>query len=119
MKTNLLAPILPGEILYDDFMKPQGISINKLARDISVPANRISNIVNGKRGITSDTALRLELYFGVEAQFWLNLQSEYDLRLMKRKCRRDLYDHDLHDHKKIQSMVTKKDVLNKFEVVNI
>jgi antitoxin HigA-1 len=82
MKTNLLDPILPGEILYDDFMKPRGISINELARDIAVPANWISNIVNGKRGITADTALRLEFYFGVEAQFWLNLQSEYDLRLM-------------------------------------
>lgn len=90
MKSNLLDPILPGEILYDDFMKPKGISINRLARDISVPVNRISNIVNGKRGITADTALRLELYFGVEAQFWLNLQSEYDLRLMKRKIGADI-----------------------------
>jgi antitoxin HigA-1 len=90
MKTNLLDPILPGEILHDDFMKPRGISINQLARDIAVPVNRISHIVNGKRGITADTALRLELYFGVEAQFWLNLQSEYDLRLMKRKIGSDI-----------------------------
>jgi antitoxin HigA-1 len=89
-ENRLLDPILPGEILYDDFMKPKGISINHLARDIAVPVNRISNIVNGKRGITADTALRLELYFGVEAQFWLNLQSEYDLRLMKRKIGSDI-----------------------------
>ena len=71
-------------------MKPRGISINQLSRDIRVPANRISDIVNGKRGITADTALRLELYFGAEAQFWLNLQSEYDLRLMKRKIGSDI-----------------------------
>jgi antitoxin HigA-1 len=82
---DLLEPIAPGEILREDFMKPMGISINQLSRDISVPPNRISEIVNGKRGITADTALRLERYFEVEAQFWLNLQSEYDLRVMKRK----------------------------------
>ena len=61
------------------------ISINKLSRDLVVPPNRISAIVNGKRAITADTALRFERYFGVEAQFWLNLQSEYDLRMMKLK----------------------------------
>jgi len=55
-----------------------------------VPPNRISEIVNGKRGLTADTALRLERYFGIEAQFWLNLQSEYDLRMMKRKIGRDI-----------------------------
>lgn len=82
---EILSPITPGEVLYEDFMKPLGISINQLARDIVVPPNRISGIVNGKRGITTDTALRLQRYFGVEAQFWLNLQSEYDLRIMKRK----------------------------------
>jgi len=82
---ELLDPISPGEILYDDFMEPMGISINQLSRNLVVPPNRISEIVNGKRGITADTALRLERYFGIEAQFWLNLQSEYDLRIMKRK----------------------------------
>ena len=66
-------------------MEPMGLSINRLARDIVVPPNRISEIVNGKRAITADTALRLERYFRVEAQFWLNLQSEYDLRMIKRK----------------------------------
>jgi len=85
-----LDPIPPGEILREDFMDHLGISINKLARDLSVPPNRISEIVNGKRGISADTALRLQRYFGVEAQFWLNLQTEYDLRLMKRKIWSDI-----------------------------
>ncbi len=82
---KFLDPIKPGEILREDFMEPLGLSINKLSRDLSVPPNRISEIVNGKRSITADTALRLQLYFGVEAQFWLNLQNEYDLRIIKRK----------------------------------
>ncbi len=90
MNGKLLDPVTPGEILCDDFMKPLEISINQLARDIAVPSNRISGIVNGKRGITADTALRLERYFGIEAQFWLNLQSEYDLRIMKRKIGADI-----------------------------
>lgn len=91
MNTNkLLDPITPGEILREDFMEPQGISINQLARDLSVPPNRISEIVNGKRAITADTALRLQRYFGVAAQFWLNLQNEYDLRRLKRKIWNDI-----------------------------
>jgi len=91
MNTNkLLDPIAPGEILREDFMDQLGISINKLSRDLSVPPNRISEIVNGKRSITADTALRLQRYFGVEAQFWLNLQTEYDLRMMKRKIWTDI-----------------------------
>ncbi len=87
---ELLKPITPGEILRDDFMEPMGISINQLARDLAVPPNRISEIVNGKRAITADTALRLQRYFRIEAQFWLNLQSEYDLRMMKRKIWPDI-----------------------------
>jgi antitoxin HigA-1 len=91
MNTNkLLDPITPGEILRDDFMEPLDISINQLARDLSVPPNRISEIVNGKRAITADTALRLQRYFGIEAQFWLNLQNEFDLRMMKRKIWTDI-----------------------------
>lgn len=89
-KKRLLDPIKPGEILLEDFMEPLKISINQLARDLVVPPNRISEIVNGKRAITADTALRLERYFQVEAQFWLNLQSEYDLRIMKRKKGEDI-----------------------------
>ena len=91
MNTNkLLDPITPGEILREDFMEALDISINQLARDLSVPPNRISEIVNGKRAITADTALRLQRYFGVEAQFWLNLQTEYDLRMMKRRIWPDI-----------------------------
>ena len=89
-KEKLLDPIRPGEVLLEDFMEPMGLSINRLSRDLSVPPNRISEIVNGKRSITADTALRLEKYFGIEAQFWLNLQSEYDLRMMKRKIGIDI-----------------------------
>ncbi len=87
---KLLDPITPGEILREDFMEPLEISINRLSRDLAVPPNRISEIVNGKRAITADTALRLHRYFGVEAQFWLNLQSEYDLRIVKRQIWSDL-----------------------------
>ncbi len=89
-KNDILEPIYPGEILREDFLEPMGISINQLSRDLSVPPNRISEIVNGKRAITADTALRLERYFGVEAQFWLNLQTEFDLRIMKRKIGADI-----------------------------
>jgi addiction module HigA family antidote len=81
---NYLNPIHPGEILLEDFLKPMDISINRLAREISVPPGRISTIVNGKRSITADTALRLGLYFGVSPELWLNLQSDYDLRIARR-----------------------------------
>jgi addiction module HigA family antidote len=87
---QMLDSIYPGEILREDFLEPLGISINQLSRDLAVPPNRISEIVNGKRSITADTALRLERYFGIEAQFWLNLQSEYDLRVMRRKIGTDI-----------------------------
>jgi addiction module HigA family antidote len=87
---ELLDPVTPGEILREDFMEPMGLSINRLARDLVVPPNRISGIVNGKRAITADTALRLQCYFKIEAQFWLNLQSEYDLRMVKRKIWSDI-----------------------------
>jgi len=89
-KHDILEPINSGEILREDFLEPLGISINQLSRDLSVPPNRISEIVNGKRAITADTALRLERYFGIEAQFWLNLQTEFDLRMMKRKIGADI-----------------------------
>jgi addiction module HigA family antidote len=83
-RTASLEPVCPGEILFEEFMKPMGISINRLARDIAVPPNRVSAIVNGERAITADTALRLGKYFGVSAEMWMNLQSQYDLRLEKR-----------------------------------
>ena len=72
-------PIHPGEILLEEFLRPMGISQYRLAKDISVTQRRISEITQGKRSITADTALRLGRYFGMEAQFWLNLQSRYDL----------------------------------------
>ena len=84
MIIELLDPIPPGEILYEEFMQPLGISINALARAIGVPPNRISGIINGKRAITADTALRLGKYFGVSPELWLGLQVDYDLRLMRR-----------------------------------
>lgn len=82
--SNLLDPIHPGEILLEEFLKPMGISINKLAREIGVPPGRISTIVNGKRAITADTALRLAVYFGTSPELWLNLQADYDLRIARR-----------------------------------
>lgn len=82
--TELLDPIHPGEILKEEFMIPMGISANRLARDIGVPPNRILAIVSGARAITADTALRLGAYFGIEPQFWLNLQTGYDLRTAER-----------------------------------
>ncbi len=84
MTSELLDPIPPGEILYEEFMQPLGISINALARAIGVPPNRISAIIDGKRAITADTALRLGKYFGVSPELWLGLQVDYDLRLMRR-----------------------------------
>ena len=79
MSKRDFTPIHPGEILLEEFLRPMGISQYRLAKDISVPQRRISEITQGKRSITADTALRLGRYFGMEAQFWLNLQSRYDL----------------------------------------
>jgi addiction module HigA family antidote len=86
MKTNgkRLEPIHPGEVLKEEFMKPMGVSINRLARDIAVPPNRVSAIVNGERAITADTALRLGKFFGITPETWLNLQADYDLRVARR-----------------------------------
>ena len=78
-KNRQLPPVHPGEILREDLMKPFGLSASRLARDLRVPVTRISEIVNGRRGITTDTALRLARYFGSTPQFWMNLQAAYDL----------------------------------------
>jgi len=85
---QLLDDIHPGEILLEDFMKPMGITARQLAGDIDVSPSRISEIIHGSRPITADTALRLGLFFGMEPRFWLNLQSEYDMRT----ATRDLQD---------------------------
>ena len=74
-----LHPVHPGEVLLEEFLKPMGISQNRLALNIGVPARRINEIALGKRGITADTALRLGKFFGTSAEFWLGLQSQYDL----------------------------------------
>ena len=83
-KPTNLNLIHPGEMLKEDFLDSMKISMNQLARDLSVPVNRISEIVSGKRRITADTAIRLGLYFGLSPQFWMNLQSQYDLQLTER-----------------------------------
>jgi len=78
-KSKALAPVHPGEILQKEFLEPMGISQNKLAMALHVPARRINEIVLGKRGITADTALRLARYFRISPQFWLGLQMDYEL----------------------------------------
>ena len=79
MNKDKIPPIHPGEILMEEFLKPMNISQYRLAKDISVPPRRINEIVHGERCITANTALRLGRYFGISPQFWLNLQSHFDL----------------------------------------
>ncbi len=85
MTQTKLNPVHPGEILLEEFLKPMGISQNKLARGISVAPRRINEIVLEKRSISADTALRLAQYFGTSAKFWMGLQSDYDLDITKDK----------------------------------
>ena len=85
MTEKLYAPSHPGEVLMEDFIEGFGITQHKLAVSIGVPPRRINEIVHGKRAITADTALRLGRYFGVEPQFWLNLQSRYELELAQER----------------------------------
>ena len=81
------APIHPGEILLEEFLEPMELSQYRLAKDISVPARRINEIVHGKRGITADTALRLARYFGTSERFWMNLQIRHDLEVEKERLK--------------------------------
>lgn len=83
MKKNKLPPIHPGEILAEEFLEPMGITQYRLAKDINVPPRRINEIVQGKRAISPDTALRLARFFGLSERFWLNLQARYDLEIEK------------------------------------
>ncbi len=92
-----LKPIHPGEILREEFMQPMGSSINHLAREIYVPPGRISEIVNGKRGITADTALRLARYFSVSPETWMGLQTEYDLRVAAQSVGKQI-EKRVHPH---------------------
>jgi len=87
MVRNEFAPITPGEMLKDEFLAEYGLSQNRLARAIGISPNRIAEIVNNRRRITADTALRLSLYFGNSAEFWLNLQGHYDLKMARRNLK--------------------------------
>jgi addiction module HigA family antidote len=93
-----LPPVHPGEILREDLMVPHELSINALARELKVPVTRMSEIVNGRRSITADTALRLARFFGMTPQFWMNLQAAYDLdvasRASARRIARDIQPHE-------------------------
>jgi addiction module HigA family antidote len=82
-----LAPITPGEVLREEFMAPHGLTARALARELGVPANRITAILNGERAVTAETALLLERRFGASAEFWLNLQTAHDLELARRAKR--------------------------------
>ncbi len=84
MAENAFAPITPGEMLKDEFLAEYGLSQNRLAKAIGISPNRIAEIVNNRRRITADTALRLSLYFNNSPEFWLNLQSHYDLKMARR-----------------------------------
>jgi len=90
MKNRLVTDVTPGEILEEEFLKPLGITQYRLARDIGVPPRRINEIAKGQRAITADTALRLGRYFGASAQFWLNLQTDYDLEREEQRLGRHL-----------------------------
>ncbi len=92
MSNKKLPPIHPGEILMEEFLEPMEISQYRLAKNISVPPRRINEIVHGKRSITADTALRLGRFFGMSPQFWLNLQTRYDLEVTE-----DLLENRLDD----------------------
>jgi len=83
MSQQSLPPVHPGEVLLEEFLKPLGISQYQLAKDISVPARRINEIVHAKRSVSADTALRLARYFSLSERFWLNLQARYDLEVEK------------------------------------
>ena len=90
-----MKPIHPGEVLLEEFLEPMGISQYRLAKDTSVPARRINEIVHGARAVTADTALRLGRYFGTSAQFWLNLQTHFDLEVQEDKIGHRL-DQEVH-----------------------
>ena len=82
--------ITPGEILYEEFLLPMNITAYRIAKDTNMPATRVSEIIKGRRRITADTALRLSVYFGNSAEFWLGLQDEYDLRREREKLEKEL-----------------------------
>ncbi len=95
MAKKILDPIHPGEILIEEFLKPMDISQYRLAKDINVPARRINEIVQGKRSITPDTALRLSKFFSLSERYWINLQARYDIKKKKDRLKNRL-DKEVH-----------------------
>jgi antitoxin HigA-1 len=89
MAQNKFAPVTPGEMLKEEFLAEYGLSQNQLAKAIGILPNRIAEIVNNRRRITADTAVRLSLYFGNNPEFWLNLQTQYDLKLARQNLKPD------------------------------
>ncbi|MDO8306940.1 MAG: HigA family addiction module antitoxin [Actinomycetota bacterium] len=89
-KAALLAPVTPGELLWEEFMAPMGLSRYRLAKEISVPAQRIGDVVNGKRAITADTDLRLCRFFGLSDGYWLRAQAAYDIEVAQRNLGTEL-----------------------------
>ena len=88
-----LEPISPGEILQKEFLEPMNVTAYRLAKEVHIPQSRISDIISGKRGITADTAMRFAIYFGTTPQFWLNIQNQYDLDVLKASGKIvDVYD---------------------------
>ncbi|MBG6074072.1 MULTISPECIES: HigA family addiction module antitoxin [unclassified Polaromonas] len=84
MFKNGMRPVHPGEVLQEDYLKPLGLSVNALAKALGVPTSRMNDIVKEHRGVSADTALRLERYFGSDAQGWLNMQTAYDLKIAQK-----------------------------------
>ena len=97
MKKREMAPIHPGTILQEEFLEPMGISQYRLAKDTSVPPRRINEIIHGKRSITADTALRLGKFFNMTPQFWMNLQTRYDLEVAEDNLA-DRLDKEVHTY---------------------
>jgi antitoxin HigA-1 len=93
---TLKPPVHPGEVLREDFMKPLGLTVNKLALELHVPATRIGEIVHERRRITAETALPLARYFQTNAEFWLNLQNFYDLEVSRRSGKASEIEHQVH-----------------------
>jgi antitoxin HigA-1 len=95
-RQSLMPPVHPGEVLREDFMKPLGLTVNKFALDLHVPATRIGEIAHGRRRISAETALRLARYFHTNAEFWLNLQTFYDLEVSRRSGKLAEIERQVH-----------------------
>lgn len=108
MSKTKLHPVHPGEVLQEEFLKPMGLSQNRLALDIGVPARRINEIVLGKRGVTADTALRLARCFGISVQFWLGLQLDYELDMATDKLSERL-EREVRVHESVHESVHQED----------